>query len=338
MVSKLTTDLAVDDPIANAGQFGPVDRRYIDDQIRAIQQAIVQSLLGGLVGTWRILDTASVRNGAPGDCVCLSPATNKADRVVIATAGTLAASGGVLGVLTGAYVRGGPAHVAMLGIIPPSITGLDAVSGDAQFVRVDPTTGRCQRVTSLGPGDVQVGRIDALGNLFIQQTAASTGGGGGGGGVTGPGTSVVNAFALWSATNGSSIKNSPYTGHPDGSVTAPTDVVVKSYADALLLNANGNVTKTHSDTPYTLAVDVAFLDVNTATPAGLLTVLLPNPTLKRCFLMTDVGGALDAFPVTLQRFGSEKINGVASNLSCNAPFGNYLIRSNGTDYIVRGSL
>ena len=71
--SKITTALEVDDPLVqNAGfAFGKDDRQYLDNQIRGVQQHLVNALIRGRHGTYVKIAGSSPALAA-GDVVCLA--------------------------------------------------------------------------------------------------------------------------------------------------------------------------------------------------------------------------------------------------------------------------
>lgn len=168
MSSRITTDLAVDPALVmNAAyRFDPADRRYIDDQIRGIEQHLVDSLIAGRHGSWFNLDGAS-DSVVVGDTVCLASGQGT---VTKSTAVALASAKAGAGVAIQAASPGGKVFVAFGGILSPSITGLGTLSG---FARIDPSTGRLETTSVLAASDIGMGAVDGSGYLSL-----------GGGGVT----------------------------------------------------------------------------------------------------------------------------------------------------------
>jgi hypothetical protein len=140
------------------------DRRYIDDQILALEQSMIDALLQGYHASWyRAAVTLK-----PGDVVKTSAAF-AADNFQIVTNnfGTARPTGVVV---TGANANG-LVLVAISGSLPPSITNLAAAAG---FVRVS-TAGRCEMVSGLASTDYQVGEVDGAGILTISQSGLGGG-------------------------------------------------------------------------------------------------------------------------------------------------------------------
>jgi hypothetical protein len=180
--SKLETDLVVDDPLVQnaAYRFDAVDRQWIDNQIRAIQQHLVRGLLVGVHATWMRLAGTSAAVVA-GDCVCNASA---ADGTVTAAVATILGSpmtdaGIVAGVVLMAATPGALVLVATSGKIGPEITDLGPVTG---FARLDETTGRIVRAASISSGQYCLGYIDGTGWLTLSRTVRGVGAAGGGGG------------------------------------------------------------------------------------------------------------------------------------------------------------
>lgn len=162
-MTKLATELAVDDPIElNArSRFGNPERRHIDDQIRTIQQLILDAVLDGKHGSWFTLSANSVPV-LPGDTVCLA---GEDGMVTKATAGPLTTAKAGVGVVNYAASPGARVLVVFGGLLPPTTTGLGAASG---FARINPSTSRLERVAALNPeSDFGMGIVDAGGYLQV---------------------------------------------------------------------------------------------------------------------------------------------------------------------------
>ena len=71
--------------------------------------------------------------------------------------------------------------------------------------------------------------------------------------------------------------------------------------------------------------------------SGSFNFTLTNPSLNtgRKILLVDTTGILATAPVTLVRFGSEKIAGTAANYSLRVPYGNWVISCDGTNWFVQ---
>lgn len=179
--SNIKTSLTVDDPIELTAtyKFTREDRRYLDNQIRAIQQVLVDSLMTGVVETYCQLYAAS-EDVEPGDCVCLiSRSADGRPIVTKALEAALEDAGAVFGIATVSATGGGDFRVAIAGSLPPTVTDLEPDQG---FVRVDISTARCEMVVALAGDDFPVGVVDSSGQLAIQ-----FGVGGGGGSFTAAG-------------------------------------------------------------------------------------------------------------------------------------------------------
>lgn len=184
--SKIRTARQVDDPVQLTASYrmSALDRALLDEEIRATQQHLVDSLINGLVATWSILDTSSI-SVAAGDVV--ASASSALGTVTRVTSSVLTSAGMGAGLVLRAATPGSPVWLAQFGRVLQSsaITGL--ASGSAGAVRINATTGRLERVASLGSSDYPAGFVDAVGNLqlaFMPTGIVGTGGGGGGGGVS----------------------------------------------------------------------------------------------------------------------------------------------------------
>lgn len=74
---------------------------------------------------------------------------------------------------------------------------------------------------------------------------------------------------------------------------------------------------------------------------GTFTLTLPNPTTvstattTQTFIIIDTTGNLSTNNITLARFGSEKIEGLASSKPLETDWGSYTITTNNVDWFVR---
>lgn len=167
-----------------------IDRALIDEQIRATQQHVVDDLINGTIATWFLLDTTSAAVVA-GDVIV--NASSPLSTVTKATTGALALAGGGIGVVLAGATPGSPIRVAVFGQVAPSVTSLAAATG---MVRINTSTGRLQKVTSLTAGDYPAGFVDNQGNLTLGFAPQFTAGGPTGGFTnvytpTGAGTTTI---------------------------------------------------------------------------------------------------------------------------------------------------
>lgn len=174
--SKLLTTFEVDDPVALTQKYrmDANDRRYLDNQIRALQMAVLGGILQGRVAT-RCLIT---EDAARGDVVTIDTATTAAQRLVKrALAASLAATGAPLGVLLADVKANTFAQVAITGLVEADVTGLGV--GGQYLVKVNTTTGRLERVTgTLEATDYPIGSCDTQGNVTLYGAIQSGGSGG----------------------------------------------------------------------------------------------------------------------------------------------------------------
>lgn len=84
--------------------------------------------------------------------------------------------------------------------------------------------------------------------------------------------------------------------------------------------------------PYTItaADNGRVLEVNTSTGPG--SIQLPTPNGTYIFTVTDIGGSLNNFPVTLLRSSGEKINNIAASFLLNANNGSWTFKDDGTNW------
>jgi hypothetical protein len=175
--TKIVSDLAVDEPLVQDSRYRltPEDRKYIDEQIRGLEQHVVDMLVKGRHATYYTLDASSPAV-TEGDIVC--PASSVLGTVTKALTATLTSARSVCGVVVKAASPGGRVLVAVGGMIPPTMTGLAAAASGS--VRVNPSTGRCEMVATLTGSDYGVGTVDGAGFLHVVPALAPGAGGGSG--------------------------------------------------------------------------------------------------------------------------------------------------------------
>lgn len=157
LISQLQVDPALAQTAANTLDAG--ERQYIDDQVRGTQQHVVDSIVGGTLCTWRVVDLSSPTLGR-GDVVCLV-----GEYVTLATAAAVAAAGGVaFGIVMASAAPGTAVRIAVGGFVKSTITGLSAASG---FAVLNQTTGRLIGKTAIDQGDIALGVTNAAGVLTL---------------------------------------------------------------------------------------------------------------------------------------------------------------------------
>jgi hypothetical protein len=172
-MSSAIRDQEVDDPVELDASytFSRTDRALLDEQIRALEQALLDAGLILGPGTYHTIDGSSSALLA-GDVLCvLSSGTN----AVKATEANLAASTVVLGVLLENTQPNTSGLVRKFGLVPREITGLAA--NDAGPVRLNMTTGRCEKVSALSSADIPLGFVNTAGVLILGGLMAGSGGG-----------------------------------------------------------------------------------------------------------------------------------------------------------------
>lgn len=176
MSSKILTEREVDDPIVQGASFryNKPDRAYLDEQVRGTQRHVVDNLISGFVATWYTLSENSA-GVEVGDIVCLAGSSVSAYFVTRATPSALAEAGRALGIVLTAASPTTDVRVAIVGVLPPSITGL--VPGDNRAVRVS-SGARCETVAGFSSGDFPVGYQDSAANLSFNFSGGETGDGG----------------------------------------------------------------------------------------------------------------------------------------------------------------
>lgn len=166
-------DLVVDDPVEiNAKyRFSDADRREIDNQIRDAQSALLDCLLVGAHATFVKLASTSAAV-IEGDTVCACSTIGLTSPTVTkSTNADLVNAVGGFGVVMRAASPGQWCLVAFGGMVPPWITSLG--TGAHGYVRINTTTGRCERVSTIGSSDYGIGTVDNAGWLRIAPALSS---------------------------------------------------------------------------------------------------------------------------------------------------------------------
>lgn len=171
--SNLETSLSMDAPLVMPAnyQFSDNDRRFIDNQIQAIQKHLTDELVRGIIGTWFRVDGASAAL-VVGDVVATASSAEAVPPVVTKWTSSAQAPAGVV---LAAASPGGLVRVATMGMLPASVTGLATAA--AGLVRAS-STGRAEKVTALDPTDAVLGYVDAAGNLSLAMVPKGIGGAG----------------------------------------------------------------------------------------------------------------------------------------------------------------
>lgn len=130
------------------------------------------------------------------------------------------------------------------------------------------------------------------------------------------------------------IGGNAYSGAPYSLVANPASLQLTSIINQL--NTVPVRTLTTTDTLHSPSQDQI---INLATTGGSFTLTLSDPTLAyslhRVYLFNS-DGAMSPMTnsVTLARFGTEKINGLAADYRLDAPWGRWILMSDGVDWIV----
>lgn len=107
----------------------------------------------------------------------------------------------------------------------------------------------------------------------------------------------------------------------------PVQLTQGNFNNATVLAANQILTITSSTTLTNKTIHY----VTTTSPVSLQ---LPTPSANTYIVIKDATGGAETNPITLVRFGSEKIETVAASFSLNYSLGSWAITSNGTDWFI----
>lgn len=265
--TAIVTDLAVDAALQQDAnyRFDRNDRQYIDNQIRGVEQHLVDALILGVHATFvRVASSSSAL--VAGDCVCLSTTTGALE-VTKALSAALSNAGSVFGVVILPAQPGAFALIAIGGALPNSLTGLPTASTGP--VKVNPTSGRCQAGV-VGPSDYGVGFLAYSGYLNVV------------------GGSVGNPLASPTISGNINITGftSSQTSSSDGKVIVNDIMLSFQTLDATQATAYSWNVQTGGHT----AVDVLCTAVNSDATAGA--------TYKRGASWRRVGGTVTAIGST----------------------------------------
>lgn len=93
------------------------------------------------------------------------------------------------------------------------------------------------------------------------------------------------------------------------------------------------LTVTSGDSPFPITDDYRGSTLLCDTSGGpLVFELPPAPAEGFSFTTADIGGELATNPITMERFGSQEIQGVAADYLLEAPFGSWTWTFDGTDW------
>ena len=146
--------------------FDANDRRLIDDEILACEQALIDCVIGGMSCTWFTLDPGATAPAVGQAVVSLN--SNLQTVALADTAGMTNAVSGC-GICLRSTAPGGKILVAIGGVVPASITGLGAgLSGPGY---IDPSTARMTRTETPYP----MGQVAADGALLSMAPLAAAG-------------------------------------------------------------------------------------------------------------------------------------------------------------------
>lgn len=98
----------------------------------------------------------------------------------------------------------------------------------------------------------------------------------------------------------------------------------------MTLDAANTLSVNAAASPYTIPIHARLLMVDTS--GGAVSLVLPDPATRRSIKIKDKAGTFGTNQCTLTRFAAEQIEGLSSNLSLYANFGNYEFTSDGTNW------
>lgn len=164
--SAITTALAVDEPLIQDADFemDADDRQYLDNQIRGVQQHLVDTLIRGRHATYVRVAASSAQVPA-GFAACLASLDEAEPQVELALSAALSEAVAAFGVTVNTAAPGSFALIAFGGVLPPTLTGLP--KNAPGFVRVSTSTGALERVASLSSGDYGIGVVDKAGYMLV---------------------------------------------------------------------------------------------------------------------------------------------------------------------------
>jgi hypothetical protein len=100
----------------------------------------------------------------------------------------------------------------------------------------------------------------------------------------------------------------------------------------VIATSSAPVQVNNAASPYTITAASPNIEVDSS--AGAVSLNLPaSPATGFVFSVKDLKGTFDSSATTIVRTTSAKIEGLAANFICSAPFGVWAFRFNGTDYV-----
>jgi hypothetical protein len=283
---SLIWTLAVDAPLAQDAGFqdNATYRSYVDSQVRGCETHLVDSLVGGVVATWRVLDSSAGRSAVLGDVVCLAGMAQ--ETVTFATGTAIAAAHLVLGIVLSPSAPGGAIQIALLGVLPPTVTGLP-IAGNLAFAVLDSGSQRIITKSTIGVNDYVIGAVDVAGNLTLRpQLPPATGSGGIS--ISGTGVALVASGVIQGAAGTIDLSSSTYVAN----------VLPWAHGGRL----QGHIAVTHSATGALDAThQIAWVDSST----GTTTTQLPaSPVGDFPCMIADTGGQAGANAITVDPQGA----------------------------------
>lgn len=114
---------------------------------------------------------------------------------------------------------------------------------------------------------------------------------------------------------------------------APTQNAVYDALYAAPDKVAANIVAVSGAGPYTVLVTDKTLIVS---QVAANSIQLPNPATLRSIIVKDVAGTRSTAAITLVRFASESIDGIAANRLLQSNFGSWNIESNGSNWFITG--
>lgn len=128
------------------------------------------------------------------------------------------------------------------------------------------------------------------------------------------------------------------TNYTLSTLTAGSGISITNGAGSITLATSGQTNFTTKSANYTIVTTDRIIYVNSS--GGAFNLTLPDPTTvststtTQTFTIIDIGGTLNTNNVTLVRFGSEKIEGLAASKLLQTNWGAYRITTNNVDWFI----
>lgn len=237
---------------------------------------------------------------------------------VLATGQTAPAENGPWMVQSGAWTR--PPWF-------PSGGTTQAIQFSTYFIRLGTTyQGSTWRQTSAAPATIDSTSLTfAIAPLSLNSST-----------ITGVLPVANGGTGLSSTPSNGQLNIGNGSGFTQTTLTAGSGIAITNGAGSISIATTGNAAVTSKTANYTVTSTDYVLFCNSSGGVFNLTLPQPSTVTGRMYRVIDTGGAFNTNNVTLVRFASEQISGLAASKPLTTNWGYYELISNGTDWFLGG--